>query len=75
MTPKDYPPSVGGSNKGFKAGDTMQLEFPGHRGPSAHNLGLSQKKKGMQWEGGAEIPLLLGHVAPGASEEGRSRAS
>ena len=53
----------------------MQLEFPGHRGPSAHNLGLSQKKKGMQWEGGAEIPLLLGHVAPGASEEGRSRAS
>lgn len=74
MTPKDYPPSVRGSNKGFKAGDTMQLEFPGHIGPRARNLGLSQQK-GTQWEGAAEIPLLLGRVAPGASGEGRSRAS
>lgn len=36
-------------------------------GPSAHNLGLSQQKKGMQWEGSTEIPLPLGHVALGAS--------
>lgn len=52
----------------------MQLEFPGHIGPRARNLGLSQQK-GTQWEGAAEIPLLLGRVAPGASGEGRSRAS
>ena len=71
MTPKDYPASVRGSNKGFKAGTRCSPSSP-DTGPSAHNLGPKQKKKGMQWEGGAGIPLLLGHVAPGASEEGRS---
>lgn len=46
------------------------LGSQGHRGPSTHNLGLSQHKKGMKREGGGESPLLLSHVAPGASEEG-----
>ena len=43
------------------------LGSQGHTGPSTHNLGLSQHKKGMKWEGDGEGPLLLSHVAPGAS--------